>query len=86
MRLNKRTRSNSDEIWRAISESTRVAISVDGWKICLRDCDKNELYNLKSDPNEEQNLYDSAQPKDVISRLTGEIHRWQESVGDNLKV
>ena len=86
MRLNKRTRSNSDEIWRAISESTRVAISVDGWKICLRDHDKNELYNLRSDPSEEQNLYSSAEHQAVIGRLTGEIHRWQESIGDNLKV
>ena len=75
-----------EEIQRAINESTRAAISPDGWKLCLRNTDKNELYNWQRDPNEEQNLYDSRDQRDVIARLTGEIHRWQESVGDTLKI
>jgi arylsulfatase A-like enzyme len=74
-----------DEMRRAWSESSRVAISPDGWKLCLRDQDKNELYNLKSDPSEKQNLYDTAH-KEVVSRLVGEIHRWQEQVADTVKV
>ena len=44
------------------------------------------LYSLQSDPSEKQNLYDYAERKDVISRLTGDIHRWQESVSDKIKV
>ena len=32
---------------RAIDESTRTVVSSDGWKLCLRDKDLNELYNLK---------------------------------------
>jgi arylsulfatase A-like enzyme len=78
--------AHSNGIRRAISESTRVAVSPDGWKLCLRDRDKNELYNLRSDPSEKQNLYGYTEHQDVISRLTGEIHRWQESVGDKIKV
>jgi len=74
-----------DEMRRAWTESTRVAISPDGWKICLRDQDKNELYNLKSDPSEKQNIYDTAH-KDVVSRLADEIRRWQERVADTVKV
>jgi arylsulfatase A-like enzyme len=74
------------QIMRAFRESTRVAISPDGWKICLRDHDNNELYSLQSDPSEKQNLYDYTERKDVISRLTGDIHRWQESVSDKIKV
>jgi hypothetical protein len=77
--------AKSDEIQRAFNESTRVAISPDGWKICLRDQDKNELYNLQSDPSEKQNIYDTTH-KDVVSRLTGEIHHWQEHVADTVKV
>jgi hypothetical protein len=52
----------------------------------LRDNDKNELYNLKSDPAEKQNLYGTDNYKDVISRLTGEIRRWQTTVEDSVKV
>jgi arylsulfatase A-like enzyme len=80
------TLAKPDEIQRALNESTRAAISSDGWKLCLRDADKNELYNLRSDPGELQNLYDRADHKDLITRLTNEIHHWQEAVGDTLKV
>jgi arylsulfatase A-like enzyme len=86
-KVKKRTKlANPEEIQRAMAESTRAAISPDGWKLCLRDTDKNELYNLRADPREEHNLYGNNNQKDVISRLTREIHHWQESVGDSAKV
>ena len=75
-----------EEIQRAFHESTRAMITPDGWKICLRDADKNELYNLRSDPEELQNLYGQSEQKEVIARLAGEIHQWQEHAGDTLKV
>jgi arylsulfatase A-like enzyme len=78
--------ADPEKIQRAMNESTRAAISSDGWKLCLRDTDKNELYNLRADPREEHNLYDNSAQKDVIRRLTREIHRWQESVGDSVNV
>lgn len=80
------TIANEPEILRVMKESTRAAISPEGWKLCLRDVDLNELYNLNDDPFEQHNLYDGSAHKDVIARVTGEIHRWQESVGDTLKV
>jgi arylsulfatase A-like enzyme len=43
-------------------------------------------YNLRSDPHEEHNLYDSRDHEDVITRLTAEINRWQGTVGDNLNI
>jgi hypothetical protein len=46
----------------------------------------NELYNLKDDPLETRNLYADRQHASVIARLTGEIHRWQESVHDRLRI
>jgi arylsulfatase len=75
-----------EEIKRCLSESTRAVVSPDGWKLCLRDKDKNELYNLRDDPEERTNLYYKNTQADVIARLTSEIHRWQERVGDTLKV
>jgi arylsulfatase A-like enzyme len=71
---------------RAVEESTRTVVSPDGWKFCLRDKDSNELYNLKDDPFETRNLYSDRQYASVISRLTGEIHSWQESVRDKLRI
>jgi arylsulfatase A-like enzyme len=73
-------------IKRAVDESTRTVVTPDGWKLCLRDKDLNELYNLKDDPLETRNLYSDRQYASVISRCTCEIHRWQESVHDRLKI
>ena len=71
---------------RAVEESTRTVVSPDGWKLCLRDKDLNELYNLKDDPGETRNLYADRQYAAVIARLAGEIHRWQQSTNDKLKL
>jgi len=76
----------TEEIKRCLAESTRAVVSPDGWKLCLRDKDKNELYNVRDDPEERSNLYYQSARADIISRLTSEIHHWQERVGDALKV
>src|SRR5438034_3085859 len=73
-------------IKRAVEESTRTVVTPDGWKLCLRDKDSNELYNLNDDPWETRNLYSDRQYASVISRLTGEIHRWQQSANDKLRL
>ena len=58
----------------------------DGWKLCLRDKDLNELYNLNHDPFETRNLYPDAQYAPVISRFATDIYRWQEATHDKLKL
>jgi arylsulfatase A-like enzyme len=73
-------------IKRAVEESTRAIVSPDGWKLCLRDKDSNELYNLKEDPFETRNLYSDRQYASVISRLASEIHHWQQSANDKLRL
>ena len=70
----------------AAEESTRALVSPEGWKLCLRDKDSNELYNLKEDPFETHNLYSDAHYASVVSRLASEIYRWQEATNDNLKL
>ena len=73
-------------IKRAVEEFTRTLVSPDGWKLCLRDKDLNELYNLRDDPLERRNLYVDGQYTSVISNLRDEIHRWQEVTNDELKL
>src|SRR6478609_6387267 len=73
-------------IKRAVEESTRALVSPDGWKLCLRDKDSNELYNLNADPFETRNLYSYPQYGTVVSRFTTEIYRWQDTTNDKLKL
>ncbi|PYJ62356.1 MAG: hypothetical protein DME74_06200 [Verrucomicrobia bacterium] len=73
-------------IKRAVDESTRTIVTADGWKLCLRDKDLNELYNLKEDPWETCNLYSDRQYASVISRLAEDIHHWQRSTNDKLRL
>jgi arylsulfatase A-like enzyme len=73
-------------IKRAVEESTRTLVSPDGWKLCLRDKDLNELYNLNEDPSETRNLYPDPQYAGVVSRFTTEIYRWQDATNDRLKL
>lgn len=70
----------------ALKESTRAVITPDGWKLCLRDKDKNELYNLREDPHELHNLLGRAEHKSIVSKLTSQIHEWQRNVGDTIEL
>ena len=78
--------ASPEQIERVLDESTRAVVSPDGWKLCLRDKDKNELYNLREDPDERRNLYYQHGHRDVIVDLTNRIQRWQQSTGDKLVI
>src|SRR5262245_748122 len=73
-------------IKRAVEESTRTLVSPHGWKLCLRDRDLNELYNLNEDPFETRNVYLHPGCASVVSRLADDIHAWQEFTNDKLKL
>lgn len=75
-----------EQIESCLRESTRCIVSPDGWKLCLRDRDKNELYNLRDDPAEERNLFYDIANRHVVKDLRFQICRWQEQVGDKIKV
>lgn len=86
-KINKHTKlASKDQTKQALGESTRAIVTLDGWKLCLRDKDKNELYNLRNDPDERKNLYSDGSQGDTVKRLTDEIHQWQQRVGDTVKV
>ena len=73
-------------IKRAMNESTRAVISAEGWKLCLRDQDLNELYNLEADPNETHNLYYQPDYRAIIEQGRRDILSWQRTTGDTLKL
>ena len=78
--------ASKEEIARVAKERTRTAISPDGWKLCLSDVDRCQLFNLKSDPGETTNLFDSGRHKDVIDRLARRIRQWQKRTGDRVEL
>ena len=73
-------------IKRAMNESTRAVISPKGWKLCLRDQDLNELYNLPTDPIEAYNLYYEPNHRAIVEQATRDILSWQQTIGDTLKL
>jgi arylsulfatase A-like enzyme len=71
---------------RAIRANTRAVISPEGWKLCLSDGDRHQLFHLERDPEEMHNLFHGGFHDDVVRRLTRELHRWQERVKDPVTV
>jgi len=71
--------------WNAASpeqETIRTVVSPDGWKLCLADKDKSQLFNLNRDPFETTNLFYDGKHQDVIARLTERIRAWQMATDD----
>ncbi|MBI2432157.1 MAG: sulfatase-like hydrolase/transferase [Candidatus Hydrogenedentes bacterium] len=66
--------------------SSRAVIMPDGWKLVLHDKDQHQLYNLEKDSGETKNMYGERESREVVTRLSGEIQRWQERVGDTLRI
>jgi hypothetical protein len=69
-----------------MNESSRALISPEGWKLCLRDQDLNELYNLRADPIEANNLYYQRDYRAIVEHVTRDILSWQQATGDSLKL
>jgi arylsulfatase A-like enzyme len=74
------------DIQRAVKAHTRTVITQDGWKLCLSDADRHQLFNLEQDPWELHNLFHAGGHDDVVRRLANDIHRWQKEVNDTVVV
>ncbi|MCF8262433.1 MAG: sulfatase-like hydrolase/transferase [Melioribacteraceae bacterium] len=65
-------------------QSIRTVVSPDGWKLCLSDRDKNQLFNLNEDPFEETNLFDDSHFEGIIKKLEVKIYEWQNKTNDTV--
>ena len=76
------------DVDRAHRAYTRTVITQDGWKLCLSNGDKRQLFNLNKDPLETTNLfYNTGEFQDAfIAQLTDDIHVWQEKTQDIVKI
>jgi len=78
--------ASREQLEKVQNEHTRTVISPDGWKLCLSDVEKCQLFDLNNDPGETTNLFDKAGHADIIRRLTAEIYTWQRQVSDKIEV
>ncbi len=73
-----------DDILKSMSDYIRTIVTHDGWKLCWSKIGENELYNLKEDPNELNNLVLNPEYKPLINELKERIGKWQKRTGDNV--
>ena len=77
---------NREDCRRAMMQNIRTIVTPNGLKLSLsaQDFDLSELYDLKNDPEERNNLYYNPIYRDSIEYLRKKIMDWQEKVDDKL--
>ena len=63
-------------------ECRRTVVSPDGWKLILRGNGQHQLFHLRDDPLETNNLYGEAQTGEIASDLRYRIKAWQDRTED----
>ncbi len=71
----------SDAINRMLAMPYRSVVS-DRWKLNLCAGDQGELFDLRSDPYEQNNLFDDPAQRDRIRDMAARIRMWQHETGD----
>ncbi len=74
------TIGTSKEIKAACTDPVRTVISAEGWKLNCSPLGEHELYNLRDDPFETQNVLE--QERVLARELREQILKWQEQTGD----
>lgn len=73
-----------DDCNQAVQTKIRTVVTQDGWKLNWSSSDKSQLFNLKEDPLEVNNLYYQEAYLDKIRELKELIIQWQEKTNDDL--
>ncbi len=77
---------HSPELERVQNTPHRVLISRDGWKLVLSALEQGELYDLNTDPSEDDNLFDDPSQKGRVKEMAARIREWQRRNGDTAKL
>jgi arylsulfatase A-like enzyme len=78
--------ANGVEFDKVQNQTKRAFISSDGWKLIVGLEDKNELFDLNSDPQELINLIDLKQHKKRAKQLLRKLSDWQKTVDDKMRL
>ncbi len=71
-----------EEMEAAFRDPVRTIITPQGWKFNHSPRGEHELYNLRKDPQETQNLAPNPEYASLMKRLTEQIREWQAETGD----
>ena len=71
----------SDAINRMLAIPYRSVVS-DRWKLNLCAGDQGELFDLRRDPYEQNNLFDDPAQRDRVRDMAARIRMWQHETGD----
>ena len=72
----------SETINRMLALPYRSVVS-DRWKLNLCAGDQGELFDLRSDPYEQTNLFDEPAQRDRVRDMAARIRMWQYETGDS---
>lgn len=64
------------------TDRLRTIVTPDGWKMTVDDRSQGELYNLRSDPEERDNLFYESGQLARVRGLLKRIHDWQRRTAD----
>ena len=80
--------TNEEDCNRAMLQNIRTIITINGLKLSLsaKNFDLSELYDLKSDPMEINNLFYEPKYSDTIAILKKRILNWQKRVNDKISL
>ncbi len=76
------SRWTTEEHEQIADDVARTIITPEGWKLTLRERDHNDLYNLREDPYELENLYARSNVAIEAEELTAKIEAWRQRTGD----
>ncbi len=76
----------AEEIEAATRDPVRTVVTADGWKLNYSPRGEHELYDLRIDPMETQNLAATPEMNDVMQNLVARLRRWQARTGDTYSV
>ena len=79
---------NPEDCKKAMMQNIRTIVTPSGLKLSLsaQDYDLSELFDLKNDPEEVNNIFYNPLYKDTVSDLRKMIMDWQKKVNDTLKL
>jgi len=75
-----------EDVKQAVGEHTRAVITQDGWKLCLSDVDRAQLFNLQKDPYESANLFYTDEYRESVKSLSEKILTWQRETADTVQL
>lgn len=74
--------ASAETMEQAITDPLRTVVTPDGWKFTFSQLGQHELYNLRGDPYETNNLAFEPEMQAKVAELVDKIHAWQVQYQD----